>query len=58
MLGNAMSLREFSQMLRRIQDGETTPAEEMATNLGISSPGEYSQDDIDRLYTDEGVPSE
>lgn len=57
-LGNVMTVREFVEMMQRIQSGETSPAEEMANNLGITSPGEFSQDDIDRLYTDEGVPAE
>jgi hypothetical protein len=52
-LGNAMTIRE-----PMVQSGATSPAEEMVQNLGITSPGEYSQDDIDRLYTDEGVPAE
>lgn len=52
-LGNAMTLREFYDMLARVQSGQTTPADEMCRNYLIPSPGTYDNDDIDRLYSDE-----
>jgi hypothetical protein len=52
-LGNAMSVRELFELIQRVQSGQTTPAEEMVTNLFIPKEGQLDDNDINRLYRDE-----